>query len=244
MKIRRTLCLVLAMVLTLSIAFPAATFADDLYADMIEEDYYYGPEEYADDLYFEDRLLLENEDYDDGLDMDFNDSFIEDTEDWLLFEDENTDAIQEVFDEENDYEGASDDVIYEEDITEKFELSDLDVFLTAALEVTGPEDVTVPADETASFQVTVSGGSAPYTYQWETLLVGKTKWQTTSLNGYNTDKHGYAELHGTGQLQKPSVPLRSHRRGRQECDERRGNPDHRHAGTPCGDRPRGRDRPG
>ena len=60
--------------------------------------------------------------------------------------------------------------------------------------MTGPEDVTVPADETASFQVTVSGGSAPYTYQWETLLVGKTNWQTTTLNGYNTDTLSFTAL--------------------------------------------------
>ena len=57
----------------------------------------------------------------------------------------------------------------------------------ALMEITGPADVTVEPDGTATFHVEVSGGTAPYTYKWEVLLPTKAAYQSTKLGGWNTD---------------------------------------------------------
>ena len=57
----------------------------------------------------------------------------------------------------------------------------------AAPTVTDPEDVEAAEGETVTFEVTATG-AAPFTYKWQTKLVGKTTWQDTKLGGYNTAK--------------------------------------------------------
>ena len=52
--------------------------------------------------------------------------------------------------------------------------------------MTGPEDAEAAVGETVTFKVTATG-AAPFTYKWQTKLVGKTTWQNTQLGGYNTD---------------------------------------------------------
>ena len=59
--------------------------------------------------------------------------------------------------------------------------------LAAGTTVTDPEDVEAAEGETVTFEVTATG-AAPFTYKWQTKLVGKTTWQDTKLGGYNTAK--------------------------------------------------------
>ena len=59
--------------------------------------------------------------------------------------------------------------------------------LAAGTTVTNPEDVEAAEGETVTFEVTATG-AAPFTYKWQTKLVGKTTWQDTKLGGYNTAK--------------------------------------------------------
>ena len=49
--------------------------------------------------------------------------------------------------------------------------------------MTDPEEQTVAEGGTATFSVTVSGGTAPYTYQWYAYT---TKWVKTGLGGGKT----------------------------------------------------------
>ena len=44
--------------------------------------------------------------------------------------------------------------------------------LTVTMKVDGPKSVTVSSGGTAFFDVTVSGGNAPYTYQWHEIRSG------------------------------------------------------------------------
>ena len=80
---------------------------------------------------------------------------------------------------------------YEDEI-EEFTLSDADTFDAAELTVTGPEAQTVAEGETATFHVDVTGGQAPYTYQWA-AKVG-SKWYNSTLSGYNTDTLSFEAL--------------------------------------------------
>ncbi len=52
-----------------------------------------------------------------------------------------------------------------------------------------PADVTVTEGETAVFRVSVSGGTAPYQYQWQYLKPGASSWMNVSAAAGKTDEY-------------------------------------------------------
>ncbi len=165
MKNYRVLSLALALVMLIAVVFPAGVFADD---DLLEDEALLEEtiegnqieDEYLDDL--EDRVQpapTENE----------NEELINEDEALPKAESVNNEDTTQADNEDLDLE-----------VSEKNE------FLTGKPEVTPPEDVEAAVGETVTFKVTATG-AAPFTYKWQTKLVGKTTWQNTQLGGYNTD---------------------------------------------------------
>lgn len=69
--------------------------------------------------------------------------------------------------------------------------------MDAPLTITGhPQSVTVKKDDNASFTVAVSGGTAPYTYQWQISDNNGAEWFSSSVQGTTYSAAGTAERHG------------------------------------------------
>ena len=166
MNKKRILCLVLTVLMFVSLAFPASVFAEDewLYTD-----------EYIDDY----NVEYINE-YDDGSAEAYfeEENFIEDVNDEEFYVEEYLN--EEFYDEEYlDEESYDEDTFFEEEknlveqgddepIEEFLAFNDTETFDAASeLSVTKPEDNEVPVNTMAAFSVSVSGGTAPYTYQWQ-----------------------------------------------------------------------------
>ena len=172
MKIRKTLCLVISVLLLISLVSPAYVFADgeEWYEEPIEELY----EEPIEEWYEEPVDEWYEEPNDDSFNGFLNDSSID-------YQDENT--VISLADDQTEGNTVNNEIIAEEFIvedTETFSTSNDTPVITAQ-----PEPFEGAVGETATFTVAATG-TGTLKYQWQWSSDGNT-WVNAGLTGNKTD---------------------------------------------------------
>ena len=177
MNKKRIFSLFLAVLMLTLIALPAGSYADDEYFEELYDENQYYDDFYEDGSYYDDFYAEPFEEYYEDESLPFEEEYFEDVivnepveefeEDMILeeaFEDYSDETVEEFVPTEESTEEAD----QEADNTFELYVQETDVFDTAnELTVSKPADCTTPLNTLARFSVEASGGTAPYTYQWQ-----------------------------------------------------------------------------
>ena len=185
MKKNRLFSLVLAVLMLLTAVFPMATFAEEILWDEQYEQEGFDENQNEEILVEQEVPFVKEYTTDENLYEETNDPANADVlvDDSSLVTEYTGPVVEDAVIEEK--ADASNDPVAEntEEGRTELVLEDTDTFLAGGLTVTDPEEQTVAEGATATFSVTASGGTAPYTYQWYAYT---TKWVKTGLGGGTT----------------------------------------------------------
>ena len=185
MKKNRLFSLVLAVLMLLTAVFPMATFAEEILWDEQYEQEGFDENQNEEILVEQEVPFVKEYTTDENLYEETNDPANADVlvDDGSLVTEYTGPVVEDAVVEEK--ADSSNDPVAEntEEGRTELVLEDTDTFLAGGLTVTDPEEQTVAEGATATFSVTASGGTAPYTYQWYAYT---TKWVKTGLGGGTT----------------------------------------------------------
>ena len=171
-KLRRSICILLALMMAFTIMFPAAIYADDeSFEEFITEEEFFPLEE---DLWIEEY---------------YDDSEVVDESEFYEEEAGTGDEVYEEFYEEEftaseeEFGGYSDDSDFEE--RNEFALSDDETFSAGLYISEHPASVTKAVDENAEFTVVAEGATS---YQWYLSQDNGTTWTKMNATRYTGTK--------------------------------------------------------
>ena len=195
MNRKRIFSLILSVLMMLTLFAPAIVSAEEieLYDEAEEqefvEDSWYevmfdenGEDTYSEDV---DEVIDEQVIVEDDIAPDYDAIVVEEIEpvnNNVVSTESLTDTAETIMDEPED--AAPEEA--------EISLIEAESFLDGLLSVTAPAEQTVEEGATATFEVTASGGTGPYTYQWYAYV--NSKWVKTGLGGGTSAKIEFAAL--------------------------------------------------
>ena len=195
MNRKRIFSLILSVLMMLTLFAPAIVSAEEieLYDEAEEqefvEDSWYevmfdenGEDTYSEDV---DEVIDEQVIVEDDIAPDYDAIVVEEIEpvnNNVVSTESLTDTAETIMDEPED--AAPEEA--------EISLIEAESFLDGLLSVTAPAEQTVEEGATATFEVTASGGTGPYTYQWYAYV--NNKWVKTGLGGGTSAKIEFAAL--------------------------------------------------
>ena len=189
-KLRRSICILLALMMAFTIMFPAAIYADDeSFEEFITEEEFFPLEE---DLWIEEY---------------YDDSEVVDESEFYEEEAGTGDEVYEEFYEEEftaseeEFGGYSDDSDFEE--RNEFALSDDETFSAGLYISEHPASVTKAVDENAEFTVVAEGATS---YQWYLSQDNGTTWTKMNATRYTGTKTATVTVKATA-AQSATAPL-------------------------------------
>ena len=171
MKIKRTLCMLLALMMVFSIAFPTTIFADDLFDEIVLEDEDYTAYEEP----IEDVIGFDEEPY---VEESFEDEIVEPTSDEAVIEDVIPEDIQPATEEptiivEDEVESKETEPKTTEahfEVVEELNLSETSAFNTGEITIIKqPEDVAAALGQYATVTVEAEGENLSYLWYYKTV---------------------------------------------------------------------------
>ena len=175
MNIKRTLCLLLELMMAFSVVFPSAIFADDE-IELYEEEYVDYAEPVEEEMIIDEVILDEEEQI-------VEEEIVED----VIVEEEISEDDASLIDVDDSVMAEDEQQNEEQPAATEITLAEAETFGAAPVIVTQPKDVTVGLGETASVTVEAQGENLSYTWYFKNKGASSFRKSALTTNVYSVE---------------------------------------------------------